>query len=130
MNQLLSSGGDGLVKLWTVRSNECETTLDGHSDKVWAMDVAQGMKTFVSGGADSRIVVWSDITEQSESAIRETQEKNLLAEERLADHVRHKDYEKALELALQLNKPMQVLNVRPNLVVRVSVPKVYNSLHG
>ena len=32
--QLVSSGNDGLVKVWTIRTNECVTTLDGHMDKV------------------------------------------------------------------------------------------------
>ncbi len=32
--QLLSSGADGLVKLWNVRSTECLNTFDGHEDKV------------------------------------------------------------------------------------------------
>uniref|UniRef100_A0A2K6FPT8 Transducin beta like 3 n=1 Tax=Propithecus coquereli TaxID=379532 RepID=A0A2K6FPT8_PROCO len=34
--QLLSSGSDGLVKLWTIKNNECVRTLDAHEDKVWA----------------------------------------------------------------------------------------------
>ena len=32
--QLLSSGADGLVKLWSVRTTECLNTFDGHDDKV------------------------------------------------------------------------------------------------
>lgn len=28
------SGADGLVKLWTVRTNECMATYDQHGDKV------------------------------------------------------------------------------------------------
>ena len=32
--QLVSSGNDGLVKVWTIRTNECVTTLDSHEDKV------------------------------------------------------------------------------------------------
>ena len=28
------SGSDGLVKIWTVRTNECVTTLDQHTEKV------------------------------------------------------------------------------------------------
>lgn len=32
--QLISSGSDGLVKLWTIRTNECITTMDGHEEKV------------------------------------------------------------------------------------------------
>jgi WD40 repeat protein len=33
--QLLSAGSDGLVKLWSIRSEECVTTLDAHEDKVY-----------------------------------------------------------------------------------------------
>ena len=32
--QLISSGGDGLIKVWTIKNNECTVTLDGHEDKV------------------------------------------------------------------------------------------------
>ena len=32
--QLVSSGADGLMKLWSVRSTECLNTFDGHEDKV------------------------------------------------------------------------------------------------
>ena len=28
------SGSDGLVKIWNVRTNECVTTLDQHTEKV------------------------------------------------------------------------------------------------
>uniref|UniRef100_A0A2I3HXX0 Transducin beta like 3 n=1 Tax=Nomascus leucogenys TaxID=61853 RepID=A0A2I3HXX0_NOMLE len=35
--QLLSSGSDGLVKLWTIKNNECVRTLDAHEDKVWGL---------------------------------------------------------------------------------------------
>ena len=32
--QLLSSGGDGLLKLWSVRTAECINTFDEHEGKV------------------------------------------------------------------------------------------------
>ena len=37
--QLLSAGSDGLVKLWTIKSNDCIATLDAHDDRVrlWAL---------------------------------------------------------------------------------------------
>ncbi|KAG5188335.1 hypothetical protein JKP88DRAFT_267609 [Tribonema minus] len=35
--QLLSGGADGLVKLWTIRTSECEGTFDRHNDRAWAM---------------------------------------------------------------------------------------------
>lgn len=40
--QLLSGAADGLIKLWTIRSGECENTFDLHADRVWAIAVGSG----------------------------------------------------------------------------------------
>jgi U3 small nucleolar RNA-associated protein 13 len=117
--QLVSSGADGLIKIWTIRTNECETTLDGHSDKVWAMDLAYGgneshhgaRDLLVSGGADSKIIVWEDTTAQMEAEERAQQAESILLDQKMANHLRHKEYDQALEIALQVDKPMQALKV-------------------
>lgn len=109
--QLVSSGADGLIKLWTIRTSECEATMDGHDDKVWALDLSVDGKKLVSGGADSQIVVWGDTTKQEEATKRVAEEKNIMMEQKLANHLRYKEYEKALDIALDLDKPRQVLKV-------------------
>ena len=114
--QLVSSGADGLIKLWTIRTNECEATMDGHANKVWALDLAANGKQFITGGADSRIVVWNDTTKEEEDEKRASEEQNILLEQQLANHLRYKEFEKALEIALNLEKPMQVLKVLNALV--------------
>ena len=108
--QLLSSGSDGLIKLWTIRTNECESTIDAHDDKIWALDLSQA-GTLFSGGADSKIAVWRDTTKEKDDEKREAEEQNILMEQTLSNHLRHKRYEQALELALELDKPHQVLKV-------------------
>jgi len=108
--QLLSSGSDGLIKLWTIRTNECESTIDAHDDKIWALDLSQ-TGTLFSGGADSKIAVWRDTTKEKDDEKREAEEKNILMEQTLSNHLRHKRYEQALDLALELDKPHQVLKV-------------------
>lgn len=35
--QLASCSADGLLRLWTIRSGECENTFDRHRDKIWAL---------------------------------------------------------------------------------------------
>lgn len=112
----MSSGADGLVKLWTIRTNECEATIDGHMDKVWALDISTDGKTLVSGGADSRIVVWEDTTQEEEAAKRASEEESIIMEQKLANHLRHKEFEQALEIALALEKPMQALKVLNSIV--------------
>jgi U3 small nucleolar RNA-associated protein 13 len=60
--QLVSAGGDGLVKVWTIRNGECETTLDNHSDRVWSLALTANEDVLVSGGGDSVITFWQDTT--------------------------------------------------------------------
>jgi U3 small nucleolar RNA-associated protein 13 len=116
--QLLSSGADGLIKLWTIRTNECEATLDAHSDKIWALDLAcnadasnSSKDLLVSGGADSKIVLWQDTTAQLEAEERAQQAEGILLEQQMVNHLRHKEFDKALEIALKVDKPMQAYKV-------------------
>ena len=60
--QIVSAGGDGLVKVWTIKSGECETTLDNHTDRIWSLALNQEENTLVSGGGDSIITFWEDTT--------------------------------------------------------------------
>jgi U3 small nucleolar RNA-associated protein 13 len=78
--QLVSAGGDGLVKVWTIKSGECETTLDNHSDRVWSLALAHNEDILVSGGGDSVITFWQDTTalekENQAKALEERVEKS------------------------------------------------------
>lgn len=114
--QLVSSGADGLVKLWTIRTNECEATMDGHSDRVWALDVASVGTTMISGGADSQLLVWKDTTTEAEDVKRAEREEAILMDQRLANHLRHKEFAQALNIALHLDKPRLALKVFTSIV--------------
>ncbi len=52
------SGSDGLVKVWTIRTNECAATMDGHTERVWALAVGEDGGEVVSGGGDSLVCTW------------------------------------------------------------------------
>jgi U3 small nucleolar RNA-associated protein 13 len=62
--QLLSAGGDGLVKVWTIKSGECDTTLDNHTDRIWSLALNENENILVSGGGDSIMTFWEDTTAQ------------------------------------------------------------------
>lgn len=55
---LSTSGADGLLKLWTIKNNECVKTLDAHDNKVWALHANKKDDTLVTGSTDSRVLVW------------------------------------------------------------------------
>ena len=84
--QLLSSGADGLMKLWNVRSTECLNTFDGHEDKVWAMTVGGVQEGLVAtGGGDARVQIWEDCTLQDKAEAAEEEEVTLLKQQRLSN---------------------------------------------
>jgi len=114
--QLMSSGADGLLKLWTIRTNECETTMDGHSDKVWAMDLATDGTTMISGSADSQLLVWKDTTRETENAKLAEREEAIYMDQRLANHLRHKEFLQALDIALSQDKPRLALKVLTSII--------------
>ena len=90
--------------------------MDSHTDRVWALDMSSDGKLLISGGADSRIVVWDDNTKEIEDAERAVEEENILMEQKLANHLRHKEFDEALEMVLKLDKPRQALKVITALV--------------
>eukprot|EP00287_Rhodomonas_sp_CCMP768_P020707 CAMPEP_0202820312 /NCGR_PEP_ID=MMETSP1389-20130828/9647_1 /ASSEMBLY_ACC=CAM_ASM_000865 /TAXON_ID=302021 /ORGANISM="Rhodomonas sp., Strain CCMP768" /LENGTH=265 /DNA_ID=CAMNT_0049492973 /DNA_START=1 /DNA_END=795 /DNA_ORIENTATION=- len=110
--QLLSTGSDGLMKLWTIKTSVCVNTFDHHTDKVWALAVAPSDDTMVvTGGADSVINMWDDKTAEMEETSRQESEEKLLLEQDLANALRAKDYRRAAMLAFQLKQPFRLLRV-------------------
>lgn len=122
--QLFSSGGDGLIKLWNIKSNSCELTLDVHNDRVWAMDLSSDGKILCTAGADAKIVVLKDSTVIENEAIKIEQERSILMEQKLTNHVLKHEYELALDMALTMFKPMQTLNVLVMIIENQRTPKV------
>lgn len=128
-SQLLSSSADGLIRLWTLRSGECESTMDMHEDRVWALEYLpaesveagdgsevqsrqqQHGHVFFSGGSDSRVVVWRDVTQEEELQRLAAVEDDLLLEQQLQNDLRNRRFDSALSVALNLGHSLKVLNI-------------------
>lgn len=61
------SGSDGLVKLWTIKNNECVKTLDAHEDKVWGLHCNRLDDYALTGASDSCVILWKDVTETEQA---------------------------------------------------------------
>lgn len=115
--QLVSGASDGLINLWTIRSGELQNTFDQHQDKVWTLEVAVGTSTredsgeFLSGGSDSRLVVWADCSVQEERGRLQALEEKMLLDQQLGNDIRLKRYHQALRSALQLKYPSKLLEI-------------------
>ena len=89
--QILSSGAEGLLKLWDVRSGECTASFEDHEGKVWALTSGGPSDSVVaSGGADSTINIWEDA---SQHQLEET------SNAKLAEIAATQEFQNALQVA-------------------------------
>jgi hypothetical protein len=117
-----------VVKLWNLKSNECMNTFDSaHTEKIWAMCLvgdgaaaaagsgSSGMH-LVTGGGDSTLAVWADLTVQQQSEAREQAAATVKCEQQLLNALARGQYLKATELALTLKQPRRLLTVLTKVV--------------
>ncbi|KAI4122867.1 MAG: hypothetical protein LQ347_006354, partial [Umbilicaria vellea] len=126
--QIASAGGDGLVKVWDATTGEVATTLDNHSDRVWALTVHPTRSTLVSGGGDSTITFWTDTTSRTRAATAAASTARIEQDQLLQNYIRTRRYRPAITLALALNHPARLLALL-TLVVNTTPPDA-GSLSG
>ena len=122
-----SAGADGLVKIWSPFTGEVETTLDNHTDRVWALATPytfsstthrQGNTTesnydfsLVSGAADSAVTFWKDTTSSTLSAAVTASSERIEQDQQLQNYIHTGAYREAITLALRLNHPGRLLSL-------------------
>lgn len=128
-----SAAADGLVKVWSPYTGELETTLDNHTDRVWALasptpsgsraDVKQSDKNnnkhtqisspyaLASGSADSTVTFWTDTTSSTYTATVSANSARIEQDQQLQNYIRAGAYREAITLALQLNHPGRLLSI-------------------
>lgn len=118
-----SAGGDGLVKIWDVASGECETTLDNHTDRVWALAARppsaphSGVgESLISGAGDGVITFWKDTTSITREIALQKESQRVEQEQRLANYVHVGKWRDAIALALQLDQPGRLLTLFKSVV--------------
>ncbi|KAE8373474.1 WD40-repeat-containing domain protein [Aspergillus bertholletiae] len=123
-----SAAADGLVKIWSPYTGELETTLDNHTDRVWALasptpsgsraDVLSSSThtisspyAIASGSADSTVTFWTDTTSATYTATVSANAARIEQDQKLENYIRAGAYREAIILALQLNHPGRLLSL-------------------
>ncbi|KAL4878509.1 WD40-repeat-containing domain protein [Aspergillus karnatakaensis] len=122
-----SAAADGLVKVWSPYTGELETTLDNHTDRVWALasptpsgsrdDVklpssnASFPYAIASGSADSTVTFWTDTTSATYTATVNANSARIEQDQQLQNYIVSGAYREAITLALQLNHPGRLLSL-------------------
>ncbi|KAL4978023.1 WD40-repeat-containing domain protein [Aspergillus desertorum] len=122
-----SAAADGLVKVWSPYRGELETTLDNHTDRVWALasptpsgsrdDVkfsatnSTSPYAIASGSADSTVTFWTDTTSATYTAAVNANSARIEQDQQLQNYIVAGAYREAITLALQLNHPARLLSL-------------------
>lgn len=110
---ILSAASDGLLKLWNIKTNICVQSIDEHSDRVWSVAVsACSNRFFYTGGADSKLIRYADVTETVRNEALD-QRQAMLQQEQTLHSLLHaqEQLEKAFKLALVLDKPKATYDI-------------------
>ena len=115
-SKLLSGDGGGILKIWDVNSGICDKTLEGHDDKVW--DIVQvssssdsaGLPELVTVGADGKIQVWRDISEEIKVIESKKASERLAQTQALTNFLEQHRYSEALIYAINLNQPLKYVS--------------------
>lgn len=104
---ILSAAADGLLKLWNIKTNICVQSIDEHSDRVWSLAVSTGSnRYFFSGGADSKLIRFNDVTENVQQEATDQRQALLRQEQKLQLLLyAQQQLEEAFRLAILLDKP-------------------------
>ena len=126
--QIASAGGDGLLKIWDAITGEVESTLDNHTDRIWALTVNPATRTLVSGGGDSVVTFWKDTSTETAAKATEAATQRVEQDQQLQNYIHVGNYREAITLALALNHPARLLGLFQNVVD--TVPPEDGSVSG
>lgn len=115
-SQVASAAGDGLVKIWDASSGETMSTLDNHTDRVWALTAHSETGCLVSGGADSVITFWKDTTSATLEAATTAETERVELDQKLQNYAFAGNYREAITLALQMDQPGRLLSLFKSVV--------------
>jgi U3 small nucleolar RNA-associated protein 13 len=114
--QIASAAGDGLVKVWDAESGETMSTLDNHTDRVWALVAHPKTGTLVSGGGDSVITFWQDTTSATLEAATTAETERVELDQKLQNYAYAGNYREAIVLALQMDQPGRLFSLFKSVV--------------
>ncbi|CAG7833531.1 unnamed protein product [Allacma fusca] len=109
--QILSTSSDGTLKSWDIRTSTCISTYEQSDDKLWALDAVPDGSLIVTGSADSILTVCVDVTEAKYQESVEKKNKAVEEEQRLNNLLRKGDWQHAIRLAIELDRPFTLLKI-------------------
>lgn len=134
--QLLSCGDDAVVKLWTIKTSECVSTFDeAHDSKIWSLALTPDHRRVLTGGSDSVLNIWHDVSSLDVETAEAARETFLLQEQELTNLIRQKKFTEAVALCLTLEQPRKAFTIVQEMITteikegsESKIPKIVTNL--
>ena len=94
------------------------------------MAVHPNGQTVVTGASDSTINIWEDHTAQADQEARAADEGKELQQQELSNATRSKEYGRAVQLALKLDRPYQMYLVIKSMLLEGQPGELKTLMHG
>lgn len=75
------------------------------------LTVSHDESELVTGGSDSKLIIWKDVTEETKIEAASKRQEYILQEQELSNLIHSKKLLSALKLALNLDRPATVLKI-------------------
>lgn len=107
--QILSVDSMGIMKQWNIDTNECINTYTStHTGRQWGLSLLNDENILLTGGTDSIITIWEDVTRYENKIRQEEESKKILYEQKQINALYSKEYDTSFNLALQLAQPRRL----------------------
>ena len=145
---IASASSDTLIKLWNPyaapTSDHLLTTLDNHTDRVWALAAPPQRKppqassnpttqqsiSLISGAADARLTFWTDTTQHTHTLALTRSAARVTQSQLLSNHISSSNYREAITLSLTLNHPGRLLSLFQSLLALPPAERDRGSITG
>ncbi|KAM0688322.1 U3 small nucleolar RNA-associated protein 13 [Conglomerata obtusa] len=99
--QIISSGNDGIIKLWDIRKGKILNTIDQHKEKVWCILISD---YFYTASTDGIINIFKDETEKITNLAKEKESKEKENIFLIDKNIRNKNFIDAFKIAYEQEK--------------------------
>ena len=113
--KIASAGSDGLIKVWSVSTEDCLLTIDAHDEEIFSLEYCEEERVLTSGCADGTVAEWEDRSEQVAQEEEEKREENWRLQDELRILLEENNISKALKLAIRLEQPRNALRTLQKL---------------
>lgn len=88
---------------------------------IFVYTVTKDQKHVISGGSDSLLIIWKDMTEERKAQAVAEKDRLAYEEQQLANLLKAEELQAALRLALKLERPLQALRIVEGTITRVEL---------